>query len=129
MLYHYLSDTLLCIKIWGLEMKNLLVIFSVIFVCLTSIAHANCSSNGRAYPPGARLGPSVCMPNGTWQTLVQPPAQQPQRPQPQVQQPSVQQHQPSVQQPQVQQPQRPQPPVQQPQVQQPQRPQPQVQQP
>src|SRR5712671_6228188 len=98
-----------------LYMKNLLIVFSVIFVCSTATAYANCNHNGQSYPPGARLGPSTCMPNGSWQ----PPVQQPPRPQPQVQQP------------QVQQPPRPQPPIQQPQGQPPlsQPPQPQVQQP
>src|SRR5712664_1435192 len=101
-----------------LYMKNLLIVFSVIFVCSTATAYANCNYNGQSYPPGARLGPSTCMPNGSWQ----PPVQQPPRPQPPVQQPQAQQ-------PQAQQPSRPpgsQPPGQPPQGQ---PPQPQVQQP
>src|SRR5262249_37103219 len=76
-------------------------------------SYANCSYNGKAYPPGAKVGPSTCMPNGTWQPQIQqsqPHVQQPQQPQPHVQQP--QQPQPHVQQSQAQQPQ---PHVQQPQ--------------
>ena len=75
---------------WSFQMKNLLIVFSVIFGCSVFIAYAtDCSSNGRAYFLGARVGPSVCMPNGTWQPPVQQPhvQQHPgQQPQPQVQQ-------------------------------------------
>jgi len=89
-------------------MKNLFMIFSVIFVCLTSIAHANCPYNGKVYPPGARVGPSACTPNGTWQPPIpqpQPQVQQPQRLPPQGQQPPIPQPQGQSPQTQVSQPQ------------------------
>jgi len=27
---------------------------------------ANCIYNGRSYPPGTKIGPLVCQPDGTW---------------------------------------------------------------
>src|SRR5262245_27697942 len=59
----------------------------VSFGCLGSMIVSAAGSrvysfNGRAYPLGARVGPSVCIPNGT----SQPP---PQQPQPHVQQPQL----------------------------------------
>jgi len=104
-------------------MRNLFIIFPVIVVCSTSIAYANCSYYGRAYPPGARVGPSTCMPNGTWQPPIQPPQRPPGQPpqgqppqRPPSQPPQVQQLPSQPPQPQGQLPQRP--PSQPPQVQQ-----------
>lgn len=32
-------------------------------------AKADCTTpDGRVFPPGAKVGPYVCMPDGTWQT-------------------------------------------------------------
>src|SRR5215471_18190117 len=103
-------------------LTSILVLLFTIVVCSTSIAYANCFYSGKTYSAGARFGPSICMPNGSWQPPIHPPPAQP--PPPQVQQPL----RPPGQQPQVQQ--SPRLPGQQPQVQQPpsQQLQPQVQQ-
>ena len=96
-------------------LASIFVLVFTILVCSTATVYASCNHNGQVYPPGARVGPSLCMPNGSWQPPIQqPPGQQP--PRPQVQQPPGQQPpRPPGQQPQVQQApgQQPQPQVQQ----------------
>src|SRR5262249_42193637 len=63
---------------------SILGLLMSILVGSTSIAYANCFYNGKTYSPGARFGPSICMPNGSWQPPIQQPPAQP--PLPQVQQ-------------------------------------------
>lgn len=41
------------------------VIFTLAWTIAPAYA-ANCIYNGKSYPPGTRIGPLVCQPNGTW---------------------------------------------------------------
>jgi hypothetical protein len=46
-----------------------LLIFGAIllfFGKIVSVYAANCIYDGRSYPPGTRIGPYVCQPDGTW---------------------------------------------------------------
>lgn len=47
----------------------MLLIFGTVALFLgkiTSVYAANCIYDGRSYPPGTRIGPFVCQPDGTW---------------------------------------------------------------
>lgn len=47
-------------------MKTVLVVLSLLLMIGVSTGHAACSYQGKLYPTGTRIGPYVCMPDGTW---------------------------------------------------------------
>lgn len=40
---------------------------TILFVCLSGLANADCIYNGSYYPTGTKLGSLTCQPNGSWQ--------------------------------------------------------------
>jgi hypothetical protein len=51
----------------GKLMKKVLFLLSIMLLLVISTGHADCYYNGKKYPTGTRIGPYVCMPDGTWQ--------------------------------------------------------------
>jgi hypothetical protein len=47
-------------------MKKALMVLGLLLIVGISTAHAVCYYDGKAYPTGTRIGPYVCMPDGTW---------------------------------------------------------------
>lgn len=49
-------------------MKNLILIafFLTMGLTVVSAQSQGCPYNGQTYPPGTKLGPYTCQPDGTW---------------------------------------------------------------
>jgi hypothetical protein len=48
-------------------MKTIVFLLAIVLmITLATPVFAGCIYNGKAYPTGTRVGPLVCMPDGTW---------------------------------------------------------------
>jgi len=51
-------------------MKTIILVLTLVLMILfVKLALADCIYDGKAYPTGTRIGPLVCMPDGTWQPV------------------------------------------------------------
>jgi hypothetical protein len=49
-----------------LLLLQLFVVWALLMTANAVLAQTGCWYNGRLYPPGTRLGPLTCMPDGRW---------------------------------------------------------------